>query len=1821
MVKGSSKSSASSATRKKHARKAAGGNDGPPADVSNLPKDKKPKGKDRGKNKEPPRKKAYVPPAKPQPVQQDPIDALGLAQRLPPDLLVVLRGLSKKDTVTKTKALEELRVGWIDRVRLLSDNDDQDADAYTRLDALSLSLPIWVHHAPALFLHPSRRLRVLAFTVHAEILRAEPLRTQILFHLREVASAEQVECILGSWCMAARDAERQVALVAQRSWDAHILLPVVPAPSPSPSPSPAPTDEPNGSADRLVLDDTQMAALLAFAQRALLDPLALHAYLNPVQVPVDIVVPRTVRGRPVPPPVAAQMRKAEDENGASARVRGGESEEESEADRKARLRIGALGTLQWVLGACAHLLRLRGGLTSDARSDACAQRRKLPENLLEILSDARLWSSLCHEQTCPFAEGESFGYGQPGVRSYAWALLLALLENWPDETAGLVPLLSVAVLRSSFTEPSVQVRGVMWRPWLKFLKEFPRAWEIDAAFEIPKATESDSDEEDEDSDTEDNLKRPPAAPVVQSSRSPGFADFLQFLELGCGGLPLQGYPAVLAFLHSIPSSILLHSDSDTPASPFFSSFWAAIDGRALSALDRAAKSAAFLRALLECTAFVAQRVRGSRDGTGNCIYDDDAAEALVRAQYAKVLEESTSRRLRVEEGVAGELIAKSMVTLNEIDPGLFDAAWDTLLPGTKALLASTDAQHMHLLFSFLKAFRTVADSLFQWVVEGILAQSRNALRSQSQDEGTQRTLGVLLDMIDTFGDSLLVGFEHAEVGTPIFQRFSLVLTPTLYEALDEMILEHSSKILSISPKLLTTYLSRRGDKAVTLKLWRSLLESLPTQPVYVVLPPLLDATEQGALPEHLKPAQQEFDKSISAIFADAMACAQVLTCSNFLTRPEGYFVAEKSFDGLFQQVIVTFGEEMMMRTHSKLAVLIDVIAACLETGPERALYEDLALSLLPDIFALAFLLPRALPAAVFPVAQKTWASWLESAPVGLQKQLGAAISTPESSAAYDAHPATSPLDILRAATDGGVDRFLGGLDELLPTKRSLDDMLCNLRLDPATASLAILDPLIPPQSSFETAEGPDCESDQQGLGAYARGVTALLYTYADNRGLARANLWALRHFLALATYAEELLAVPSLPNPAFSRTAPENVLRDITAKAQQLTAYLLMTAAADDNWRVNAITSLLNGRCTNSLDGLASFTVELIEHAQDEDDGLHARIVHAVLRHVLRDATRDEADQWMLLARKLEKNSLALSLAIVTCVTQLGSEPTRLDRYRNELAAGILGIPPSKANTDGLLLLRRLVATAPDPESEVVFLPQPRAVNFVKACQGWVSSDEDIDEDVESEITNVFFHLVPILQNVSGSHWEFIFDVIENNLENTSFEDDTTLTTLWRTIRLIQVIQDQVLYNKALRADWKQRETTVLSLLRDIVASEPRSIPPSTPRAVCREAALSIVQSLPSSLMDHTTLPKATVLTTRNSKCTDHFKMAYELLREAAHKRTEHLVIEAGVDTESIVRSSLPLELISLLQQTLDIVDIEEDPSQRTFGALLGWMITLDLYTNASMKVKSGYSEHLQEVELVTTHLIPLVLNLLQLYGGVGKAVKLDAWSIDQFYIELYEPGHPLSIRLLAAHVYYRALLTIPSLVRSWLLDCKDKNLSTSVTTYTATHFSPVIIDTELAHLKSPEGLEELNSENLTVKVASAVNEVTAAYNVDEHQLELTLKIPSDWPLQRVTVKDSKRIGVTENRWRGWLLGVQQIVWSQNGRIVDAISLFKKNVALHFEGQTECAICYSIISVSDGSLPRKPCKTCKNRFHAFCLYKWFNTSHSSSCPLCRSEFM
>ena len=128
------KSSASTATRKKHARKAATTNG---EQLLPLPKEKGSKDKGKGKSKEP-KQKVFIPPTKPAPIQLDPLDSLGLAKELPANIVIILRRLGKKDSVTKRKALEELHVDFVQKC-LAQTEDAEVIEAY-----LLMALPVWV---------------------------------------------------------------------------------------------------------------------------------------------------------------------------------------------------------------------------------------------------------------------------------------------------------------------------------------------------------------------------------------------------------------------------------------------------------------------------------------------------------------------------------------------------------------------------------------------------------------------------------------------------------------------------------------------------------------------------------------------------------------------------------------------------------------------------------------------------------------------------------------------------------------------------------------------------------------------------------------------------------------------------------------------------------------------------------------------------------------------------------------------------------------------------------------------------------------------------------------------------------------------------------------------------------------------------------------------------------------------------------------------------------------------------------------------------------------------------------------------------------------------------------------------------------------------------------------------------------------------------------------------------------------------------------------------------------------------------------------------
>ncbi|PKU81703.1 E3 ubiquitin-protein ligase listerin [Dendrobium catenatum] len=147
-----------------------------------------------------------------------------------------------------------------------------------------------------------------------------------------------------------------------------------------------------------------------------------------------------------------------------------------------------------------------------------------------------------------------------------------------------------------------------------------------------------------------------------------------------------------------------------------------------------------------------------------------------------------------------------------------------------------------------------------------------------------------------------------------------------------------------------------------------------------------------------------------------------------------------------------------------------------------------------------------------------------------------------------------------------------------------------------------------------------------------------------------------------------------------------------------------------------------------------------------------------------------------------------------------------------------------------------------------------------------------------------------------------------------------------------------------------------------------------------------------------------------------------------------------------------------------------------------------------------------------------------------------------------------------------------------------------------------------------------LADENFSLSVNKSAYEIVATYKKEETGMDLVIRLPSCYPLRPVDVECTRSLGIIEVKQRKWLLSLTAFVRNQNGAIAEAIRIWKSNFDKEFDGVEECPICYSIIHTTNHSLPRLACKTCKHKFHSACLYKWFSSSHKSTCPLCQTPF-
>lgn len=101
---------------------------------------------------------------------------------------------------------------------------------------------------------------------------------------------------------------------------------------------------------------------------------------------------------------------------------------------------------------------------------------------------------------------------------------------------------------------------------------------------------------------------------------------------------------------------------------------------------------------------------------------------------------------------------------------------------------------------------------------------------------------------------------------------------------------------------------------------------------------------------------------------------------------------------------------------------------------------------------------------------------------------------------------------------------------------------------------------------------------------------------------------------------------------------------------------------------------------------------------------------------------------------------------------------------------------------------------------------------------------------------------------------------------------------------------------------------------------------------------------------------------------------------------------------------------------------------------------------------------------------------------------------------------------------------------------------------YTEKYYSPIIIQDQLEMLQSKDVRSQLEDEKFMIRIARSSNEVIASYIVDEYIMELSIKMPVNFPLRQAEFNTLERIGTSEVADLKWAkLPVQTVV---NSRVI-----------------------------------------------------------------------
>ena len=546
-------------------------------------------------------------------------------------------------------------------------------------------------------------------------------------------------------------------------------------------------------------------------------------------------------------------------------------------------------------------------------------------------------------------------------------------------------------------------------------------------------------------------------------------------------------------------------------------------------------------------------------------------------------------------------------------------------------------------------------------------------------------------------------------------------------------------------------------------------------------------------------------------------------------------------------------------------------------------------------------------------------------------------------------------------------------------------------------------------------------------------------------------------------------------------------------------------------------------------------------------------------------------------------------------------------RLLNELVAAGTDL---KASSGSEVQLRPLVLLdiLLDGNSEILEdIPSQRLVFFLQTLIR-VLNDPSSGLGHRTMALRLLEAIITSIKDLYGEHWEQLLKNVVAIWQNgTDMSDDLPL--LHASLRLygrLKSLSNSDDANEDLLEAWKNAQKTVEEgLLTCLKSFNMPSNEVNKPRKITAEL-------LRRQLSDVTARHDTSLYSLLPSTEDPVRGAAYELLHHWIPAEQEEISLSIALEQET---ARLPPELVMLLGDPPQASVIGTSSLRQSY--LLAWNLAFDHFSKASYKLRGFYLADIKE-QGILGNLLDLICDLCQITSG--RPLDASKFDVTRFELGSNETDQKEE-QCIAMHLYYRCLLHLPGLTRSWFIEQKNR-VKSPLESWTQKYFAPSLISaaastvTEWVQVQPQEETDA----TLMVKTSLSGSEIVASIAVDPESppISLAISLPKSYPLDSPTVSPRTRVGVSEKNWQSWLRTFQIIIFS-TGSVIEGLIAFRRNVHGALRGQSECAICYSIIG-TDMQTPNKRCGTCRNNFHGVCLFRWFKSSNSSSCPLCRNNF-